>query len=174
MVKRVLFTMANMATNEPSHQINLANLLVFLNEQKAHDDMQTDQIRALLGQVSTLIQNRENPLHPVTNHVPVVSELQLHPNPLVTLTPVTAPHVLTRAAANLTADLQSGLGQIHNFGYSGLTIDSLRSNPGLVSQANQMLTATTQNVPPLNPVLGGMEAATGTLQSSQVIRSILE
>ena len=92
--------------------------------------------------------------------------------PPVFSTRSTAPQLVARAAAHLTADLQSGLGRTHNYGYTGLAINSLRSNPSLVSRANQLLTAATQNVPPLNPVLG-METASSTLQSNQVIIRIV-
>ena len=64
------------------------------------------------------------------------------------------PQVIARAASTLTADLQFALGQIHNYGYTRFTMDSLRSNHGLVFQATQILTIATQNVPPLNQVLG--------------------
>lgn len=91
--------------------------------------------------------------------------------PHVVATPVTVPHVVATAAANLTAALQSGLGHHHNYGYGGLTMENLRSNPALVSQAADVLAAATQQVPPLNP-LQGMGQALGTLQNNQVINNV--
>jgi len=155
----------------PSHQNNLANILVLLNEQKAHDIEQADQILALQAQISQLARHRAHLLHG-DSHGLAAPSLQPHQSPQVNRVPVTAPHVLSRAAASLAADLQSGLGQTHNYGYSGLTIDSLRSNLELVSQANRLLAAATSNVPPLNPVLG-MEGDAGSLQRSQVIKIVI-
>ena len=63
-----------------------------------------------------------------------------------------APQVIASAAAHLNAALQSGLGQ-PNPGYSGLTMENLRSNQQIVSDAAAVLANITKNVPPLNPVL---------------------
>ena len=68
------------------------------------------------------------------------------PNPV----PRLVPNLITNAAANLNAALQAGLGQ-PSHGYSGLTMENLRANPYLASQAAALLANATQNVPPLHP-----------------------
>ena len=60
------------------------------------------------------------------------------------------PQVIANAAAHLNAALQSGLGQ-PGHGYNGLTMENLRSNQQIVSQAANILANATQSVPPLNP-----------------------
>ena len=75
---------------------------------------------------------------------------------------VSAPHIVSNAAATLNSHLNTGLGHNHNMGYHALTMDQLRSNPHLLSEANNLLNVNTQEVPPLNP-LTGMGAALGAI-----------
>ena len=82
-----------------------------------------------------------------------------------------APRMVTSAAANLSAALQSGLGTQHNYGYSELTIDQLRQNPGLVQQAATVLGNATRNVPPLNQV-GVAASLPGNLQANRQVTSV--
>ena len=79
--------------------------------------------------------------------IPQVPTLSSAPMPQAS-----APQVIASAAAHLNAALQSGLGQ-PNPGYSGLTMENLRSNQQIVSDAAAVLANITKNVPPLNPVL---------------------
>ena len=66
----------------------------------------------------------------------------------------TAPNVMANAAANLSAALQGGLGHNSNYGYNGLTIEHLRSNPAVSAQGSAQLAAAIGNVPALNPAAG--------------------
>ena len=88
-----------------------------------------------------------------------VSSLLLNPSPPIFSSTTTAPNVVTSAAASLTADLHTSLGQ-SNYGYSGLTIDQLRANPAIATEAAALLANATRDVPSLNP-LSGMGAALG-------------
>jgi hypothetical protein len=124
----------------------------------------------LQNQVNSLLPTSSPPVpvlpNPVTHMATTVQSVQFTP-PIFTST--TAPNVVTSAAAGLTAALQGGLGHLNNYGYTGLTIDQLRANPGIASQAAAVLSAATQDVPPLNPLLG-MGVALG--QTDQVISSV--
>ena len=75
-------------------------------------------------------------------------------NPVTFSTTVTAPHVVSSAAAALSSHLQTGLGHQHNLGYQALTMDQLRSDQAVVAQANRLLASSTSSVPPLNPMFG--------------------
>ena len=172
---------------------DMSTLLDLLREQKSATDRQTDALRvqmdSLQSQVSNLLQNRADnsasvslpylvnttqSQTPVFSSPPTFSTPATIPHVVASTAPPTfsipgtVPHVVASAAANLTAALQTGLGHHHNYGYSGLTMDSLRSNPGLVSQAADVLAAATQNVPPLQ----GMGQAVGSLQTNQVSQTI--
>ena len=133
---------------------DLSTILQLLQQQKIDADQQKEQLQSLQNQVTNLsLQNV-----PATTSAPIPSA-----PPLPTFTSAsTAPQVVASAAASLSSHLQSGLGHNHNFGYSGLTMDQLRNNPAVVSDANRLLATSTHNVPPLNP-LAGMGQALGTL-----------
>lgn len=133
---------------------DLTTILQLLQQQKIDADQQREQLQNLQAQVTNLS------LHnvPATTSVPTPSA-----PPLPTFTSArTAPQVVASAAASLSSHLQSGLGHNHNFGYTGLTMDQLRNDAVVVSDANRLLAASTHNVPPLNP-LSGMGQALGTL-----------
>ena len=144
--------------NPPQDQPNqgLAQILELLNRQKETSEVQAQQMKILQDQVNGILQQR-NPAAPI----PVSSTPQPIPSqgsaPIVTLPSVTtsvtasaAPRMVTTAAANLSAALQSGLGTQHNYGYSSLTMDQLRQDPRLVEQAATILGEATRNVPPLS------------------------
>jgi hypothetical protein len=119
------------------------------------------QVSSILGAQTPATQTAQPP-NPISHPTPA---------PIFSTPPTTAPSVVSSAAASLSAALQAGLGMQHNYGYSGLTMDNLRSNPGIASQAAAVLASATQGVPPLNP-LAGMGAALGTLRNDQVINSV--
>ena len=171
-----------------SSQADMSAILALLQQQKADTDKQMSSLQA---QVSSILQDRVptpvptgNPAQVPQSQYPVpagnpalVPQSQYLPSapplPIFTTPTTTAPHVVASAAASLSAALQSGLGQSHNYGYTGLTMDNLRSNPVIVTQAASVLSNATQNIPPLNPnPLLGMGAALGNLQSNQVINSV--
>jgi hypothetical protein len=153
-------------------------ILQLLQQQKEDSERTNNQIRQTNSQMAVL-QNQVNSLlptssppapvltNPVTTTATTVQSVQFT-SPIFTSN-TTAPNVVTSAAASLTAALQGGLGHLNNYGYSGLTIDQLRANPGISSQAVAALSAATQDVPPLNPLLG-MGVALG--QTDQVISSV--
>ena len=182
---------------------DMSAILDLLREQKSASDRQADELRGqmntLQNQFSNLLTSRAdvsaNGSLPGTGTTPSVLTTQAQTTtfsspptfstpatapqvvasaaPLTFSIPATAPHVVASAAASLQAALQTGLGHHHNYGYNGLTMDNLRSNPGLVSQATDVLAAATQDVPPLNPhPLHGMGQALGTLQANQVSQVI--
>ena len=148
----------------PPSSSDISELISLLKSQKADQDSQrvlqqeqAEQMRLLQEQVSSLV-HRESatvstpPSFPAT--IPVVlsttTVTTTTSSPLPTFTTASAPQVVTNAAASLSASLQSGLGQ-NNGTYSGLTMEHLRANPQLVSQATAVLANATQHVPPLNP-----------------------
>ena len=152
---------AQMATQ----QGDLSAILALLQDKKTESENTKNQMKELQTQVSSLLTNRDSIPATVSASLPMSNPA---PPPIVTNAPhTTAPHVVASAAAGLAADLQAGLGHT-NQGYSGLTMDLLRSDPATVSRANAVLNASTHNVPPLNP-LAGMGAALGTLRNDQVI-----
>ena len=162
---RVADQVAPQAPQLATQQGDLSAILSFLQEQKIESEKTKNQMQMLQTQVSSLLTNRDSIPAPVPAYL---TSSNPAPLPIVTSAPhTTAPHVVASAAAGLAADLQAGLGHA-NHGYSGLTMDRLRSDPAIVSQANAVLNASTQNVPPLNP-LAGMGAALGTLRNEQVI-----
>ena len=74
-------------------------------------------------------------------------------NAAVSLSSISAPRIVADAASSLNARLQASVASIGS-GYTGLTMENLRSNPALVSQAASVLANATYNVPPLNPLQG--------------------
>ena len=170
----------------PPSSSDISELISLLKSQKADQDSQrvlqqeqAEQMRLLQKQVSSLA-HRESatvstpPSFPAT--IPVVlsttTVTTTTSSPLPTFTTASAPQVVTNAAASLSASLQSGLGQ-NNGTYSGLTMEHLRANPQLVSQATAVLANATQHVPPLNPSpLEGMGNSLRGGQSNQVINSV--
>ena len=165
---------------------DLSAILALLSQQKADADsqrllqqQQAEQMSLLQEQVSSLLQRDILPVPTPVNSVPVTRTIVSSPTTTIstsifsttpalpTYTTTTAPHVVTSAAASLTASLQTGLGQNP---YTGLTMEHLRSNPALVSQAAAILASATQQVPPLNPnPLDGMGASLRSLQNNQVV-----
>ena len=174
--------------DQPGEETSLATILKLLTEQKAASERQGSQLQLLQHQVnswapttststvavSTASVSYSTPVaahSTTTTPSPYVQSMSAQPYgyaprlpaqpPYPTPLPVTTntpPHVLQTAASQLASHLQSGLGHQHNFGYNGLTMDQLRSNPGVVSEANRLLATTTSAVPPLNPLEGmGMD-----------------
>ena len=74
-------------------------------------------------------------------------------NAAVSLSSISAPRMVADAAGSLNARLQASVASIGS-GYTGLTMENLRSNPALFSQAASVLANATYNVPPLNPLQG--------------------
>ena len=156
---------------QPTQGGDLSLILQLLQQQKEVSEKTNNQMAVLQNQVNSLLPTNSPPVPvlpiPVTTTAITVQSVQFTP-PIFTST-TTAPNVVTSAASSLTAALQGGLGHLNNYGYTGLTIDQLRANPGIASQAASVLSAATQDVPPLNPLLG-MGAALG--QNDQVISSV--
>ena len=92
------------------------------------------------------------------------------PTPVSCATSGTAPQLVQTADASFAGHLQSGLGHDHNSGYNGLTMEQLRPNPTVVSEANLVLAGITTAVPPLS----GMGAAMGNsgLQRTTQVNSV--
>ena len=92
------------------------------------------------------------------------------PTPVSCATSGTAPQLVQTADASFAGHLQSGLGHDHNSGYNGLTMEQLRRNPTVVSEANLVLAGITTAVPPLS----GMGAAMGNsgLQRTTQVNSV--
>ena len=77
------------------------------------------------------------------------------PNPLVPQQvpapqQASVPQPISAAASNLAATLQASLGNGSGI-YSGLTMDHLRANPSIASQASAVMANALHGVPPLNP-----------------------
>ena len=88
-----------------------------------------------------------------TPHIPIGTFINL-----LLLTPTTnpgmsAPYLVQNAAASLNAALQAGLGRESQV-TPGLTIEDLRAIPAVASQAPNVLSRATLDVPPLNPLEG--------------------
>ena len=145
---------------------DLAAILALLELQKVESEKTRAEIRHIQSQVNNLM-SKDNP-------VPTTPSIVHHtPQPTVTVAAdktTTIPNVVASAAAGLAADLQGGLGH-NNLGFNGLTMDMLRSNPAIVTRANDALNVATHNVPALNP-LAGMGAALGTLRQDQGVSSV--
>ena len=78
------------------------------------------------------------------------------------------PRELSHAAAALNSHLSTGLGFDHNLGYQQLTMEQLRRDPRVLTEADRLLQTGTQNVPPLNP-LSGMGAALGAANNVSTV-----
>ena len=133
---------------------DLSLILQLLQQQKEDSERTNNEVRqtnsrmaVLQNQVNSLLPTSSPPVpvlpNPVTTTATTVQSVQFTP-PIFTST--TAPNVVTSAAAGLTAALQGGLGHLNNYGYTGLTIDQLRANPGIASQAAAVLSAATRDV----------------------------
>ena len=150
-------------TDPPTFQnSDLSCILAMLNQQKAETDQyrkdQTEQFKMLQQQVNDLIQN--NPTA-VTSTVslstsPTVTSTYAPMNATISLSSCSAPRMVADAASSLNARLQASVASVGS-GYTGLTMENLRSNPVLVSQAATVLANATHNVPPLNPIQGMAE-----------------
>ena len=161
---------------------DLSQILALLNQQKVDSEKSSleirEQVATLQQQVSSILLNpapvQTNPA-PIlfSNPAPAISPNALppvHPSPPIFSSTTAAPNLVTSAAASLTAALQAGLGHRDNYGYSGLTMDQLRSSNGITSDAANLLASATRDVHPLNP-LAGMGQALG-VQRDQVISSV--
>ena len=120
---------------------DLSLILQMLQQQKADSERTNAQMRQtneqmanLQSQVSSLL------LNPVTSS-------SVHTSPPIFSSTTTAPNVVTSAAASLTSALQAGLGHQSNYGYGGLTIDQLRANPAIATEAAAVLDNATRQVP---------------------------
>ena len=159
-----------------SQPTELAAILAILNEQKAEAELQkqaqsaqTEQLRILQAQVLGLM-NSQAVSTSSPSSTTVTATTTTAPISSVVSPSNSAPRVIADAAAILNTNLQSSVAATGQ-GYTGLTMETLRSDPHLVSRANTMLANATRNVPPLNPLVGMGEALGhhhGGLQSSQV------
>ena len=169
-----------------AQQVDLSLILRMLQEQKENSEKTNAQMLQLQNKVNSLF----TPTPPTTT-TSAPFGTQAHPTYTSASTPsmqissiqqplsavysstATAPNMMASAAAGLTAAMQNGLGRTSNYGYNGLTIDHLRSNPAISSASNAVLAAATRNVPPLNP-LSALEKVS-TMQhigNDQVINSV--
>ena len=174
----------------PTASSDLSAILSLLQQQKTEADHQrvlqqeqAEQVRALQTQVSSLLHRVVTPaVSSVLSSVPATtasvsmatttSTMATMPS-LHTFTTTSAPQVVTSAAAQLSAAFQSGMGQQNQF--TGLTMDHLRSNPVLMSQAAAVLAQATRDVPPLNQnPLDGMGDSLRNLQQNQVVISSVD
>ena len=161
----------------PPSSSDVSELFSLLKAQKSDQDSQrvlqqeqAEQMRQLQEQVSSLVTGSNPATIPVVVSTPTVTTTTSSPS-LPTFTTSSAPQVVTNAAASLSASLQSSLGQ--NGTFTGLTMEHLRANPLLVSQATAVLANATQHVTPLNPSpLEGMGNTLRGVQSNQVINSV--
>ena len=155
------------AENDVSeNNTDMSHIILLLQNQKIASDR---QFSLLQQQVTALTLDRAPasttapPSYPTAP--PSYPAAPSAPPPPTFSTPATAPHLVSSAAASLSSHLQAGLGHQHNFGYQGITMNDLRSNQAMVTEANRVLANSTLNVPPLNP-LAGMGVAIGNLNSS--------
>ena len=154
----------------------LASILALLQQQKADQQQQAQDMKALQEQVASLIR-RDSTVSATQATVPtttVVTTLtsastvptsSLTPAPRMTVQtaapqtpyttpgpapnpiPASVPQSISAAASNLAASLQACLGSGSSYG--GLTMDHLRSNPMIANQAAAVLSDAIQNVAPL-------------------------
>ena len=126
--------------------------------------LQDDKFNKLQEQINALKQPEPSAPPVPADPQPPVPSVPQPPVPSAPALPgpgnVSAPQIVTNAAATLTSHLNTGLGHNHNLGYQALTMDQLRSNPHLLNEANNLLNVSTLEVPPLNP-LSGMGATLG-------------
>jgi len=173
-------TLGPVSDPSPPPSSDLSAILALLNQQKTEAEQQrvlqqqqAEQMRLLQLQVSSMLQSgRPAASVSVPTTTTVVSSSTMT-TPAVTTASVlptfstfTAPHAVTSAAATLSSALQSGLAPQNN--YTGLTMDHLRADPVMMSQAAAVLARATQNVPPLNP-LDGMGTSFRAQQTNQVV-----
>ena len=156
-------TLGPAVADPPAINAELAAILSMLEAQKVEAEKrsqrQDEQMSSLQTQVNQLslgsgpaTASSAHSLPPLPSAPPASAFSQ----------PTSPPQVVASAAARMTAQLQSGLGHSHNMGYENLTMEQLRSNAAIVSEANRILANHTSTVPPLNP-LSGMGQALGTL-----------
>ena len=158
---------------------DLSAILAILNLQKTEAEQQrvlqqqqAEQMRLLQAQVSSLLQSDRQPASvsaPATTTIvssfTMTSPAVTTASTLPTFSTFTAPQTVTSAAASLSSAM-SGLAPQNS--YQGLTMDHLRADPVMMSQAAAVLARATQNVPPLNP-LDGMGNSLRNLQNNQVV-----
>ena len=174
------------SADDSSQSADMTTLLALMNKQIQDQAAQSEQMKVLQQQVSSLLSSREAtslvntaPFTTVvtttagSNTTPTLSVAQhnlnssvpsciplsvqqptasipqipaLAPNP----TPPAVPQSISAAAANLAASLQASLSN-PGATYNGITMDHLRANPSVTSQANVVLSNAVQGIPPLNP-----------------------
>ena len=173
---------------DPQQPLNMGAIIELLRQQKEDSDRQlkkmqeeqTNQMRVLQQQVNALTSSSTATPIVAASSTPgtasittvansysspsVTSSNVTIPSALPLTTPAPAQNLVANAAASLNAVLQAGLGQ-GSQGHSGLTMEHLRSNPSIVSQAAAVLANVTDNVPPLQQ-FGGI--GTRGLQQNQV------
>ena len=161
------------AEPSPAPSADLSAILLLLQQQKIDADKQNEkqneQLQNLQNQVNQLSLNAV----PITTSAQTLSAPPSAPPAPVYTSSSSPPQVVASAAASLTAQLQSGLGHSHNLGYESLTMDQLRNNAAVVSEANRILANATHQVPPLNP-LSGMGQALGTLSGGNNLVSSVD
>jgi hypothetical protein len=162
-------TLGPVSDASPPSSSDLSAILALLNLQKAEAEnqrvlheqqaesqrllhqQQADQMRLVQVQVSSLLQ-RDQPAASVSTPTTATT---VSSSRMTTPAVATAPFLptfstfsVTSAAASLSSALQSGMAPLGN--YTGLTMDHLRADPVMMSQAAAVLARATQNVPPLN------------------------
>ena len=152
---------------------DLAQILALLQQQKSDSDQRFAQIQQQVDALATGVAIRSSSSGSAVTTTSVTTSVALAQGPTTTVAfsqessrpthsiqgiiptaPSTPPQVLTNAAAALSSHLNTGLGHQHNLGYQPLTINQLRSNPAVAVEADRMLQAGIQSVPPLNPTPG--------------------
>ena len=168
---------SHVSPESETQNVDLSQIYILLQQQKADSER---QFAFLQSQVSAL--SRSTPCStPATTSftasnatftsrplattvssmsVPVMSA----PTPVFTVppqapAPTLPPSSLASAAAALNSHLSSGLGYNHNFGYQPLTMEQLRRDDRITSEADRLLQQGVNNVPPLNPLATGLGGA---------------
>ena len=176
-------------TDSPSQSSSdMATILSLLQQQKEAADQQREQVNRLQEQVSSLLQrdaaSSTSVTHPATTFFSssalssVTTTSSFSTPSLHTFTTTSAPQVVSSAAASLSAALQGGLGRNQANTYTGLTMEHLRTDPALVSQAAAVLASATNQIPSLNPLgntlegMGNLVHSGGPHQQNQVISSV--
>ena len=140
----------------------MGQILQLLQQQDGKFAQLQEQINALKQPEQPVSTAPSAPQAPAAPSPPVPSAPPQPGQPGADTVSATPPQIVTNAAASLTSHLNTGLGHQHNLGYSALTMDQLRSNPGLLANANMLLNENINAVPPLNP-LAGMGATLGAV-----------
>ena len=170
--------------SDPQPQVqpagDLSQILALLNQQKVESERFNleirEQVATLQNQVGSILLNpataQTNSAPISSNSAPAATSSAVPPAQpsQPTFSTTAAPNPVSSAAASLSAALQAGLGHRDNYGYSGLTMDQLRSNTGITTEAASMLASATRDVHPLNPLAGMGQALAG--QRDQVISSV--